>query len=188
MYLIVLSFLLLLPCIISVCPLFFTLVFSSLFWLSAHKVTNHFCVPLFCHLYSAIMLYIQFLSRFVLNPPQPPTTLQIFPALFSRCDYHGLVFSFFLSPLLSTIVLIVSHVLHVRLEDTRHLFSSFIISLTRSTLCVKLCLCLWINFMRIAPSLLKIFSLSLRLRDPWTQDHPQRCGVEGVSDAQGVCG
>ncbi len=124
-YLIVLSFLLLLPCIISVCPLFFTLVFSSLFWLSAHNVTNHFCVPLFCHLYSAIMLYIQFLSRFCPQSTSTTHNTSNLPALFSRCDHHGLVFSFFLSPLLSTIVLIVSHVLHVRLEDTRQSFFIF---------------------------------------------------------------
>ncbi len=80
-YLVVLSFLLLLPCIISVRPLFFTFVLQSLFWFSAHNVTNHFCVPLFCHLYSAIMLYITFSSRFCpqsTSTTHPHTTLQIF--------------------------------------------------------------------------------------------------------------
>lgn len=77
-YLIVLSFLLLLPCIISVCPLFFTLVFSSLFWfylLSKSQIIfvslcSVICTQLLCFIFNLCLV-------FVLNPPQPPTTLQI---------------------------------------------------------------------------------------------------------------
>lgn len=141
-------------------PLYYRLCSGSLLTMS-----QIICVPLFCHLYSAIMLYITFLSCFC---PQSTSTTHTsnLPALFSRCDHHAPVFSFFLSPLLTTIVLIISHVLHVRLEDTRQSLFIFYNQGDKIYALCEIVFGLWINFMRIAPSLLKIFSLSLRLWDP----------------------
>ncbi len=161
-------------------PLYYNLCSGSLLTMSQIifvSLCSVISTQLLCFIFNFCLV-------FVLNPPQPPThNPSNLPALFSRCDHHGLISSFFLSPLLTTIVLIVSHVLHVRLEDK---WQSFFIFYNQGDKIYTLCeivFVLWITFMRIAPSLLKIFPLSLRLWDPWTQDHPQRCGVKGVSDA-----
>lgn len=92
----------------SIFFLFVSVLFTCtlLFWFSVqcHKSVRPF--SLFCHLFLAIILYIQSLSRFCPQSTSTTRNTSNLPTLFPKCDHHGLVFSCFLSPLHATIVLI----------------------------------------------------------------------------------